>query len=316
MGYIKEKPTNTTIILDKNKFLNKENFKMVNLSQLNVYVDENKLDLIRKSVLGAKTIGYLNIQSDVVGKTKINLLETEVVFGDGAVCGWNEAGTSTITQREINPAPIKVNMSFCDKSMQKYFMNHQITVAAGRSTLPFEEHFIAGVVEGVGKKLEDAIWNGVTVGGTLYEGLTQIVTNQASAGSTVYDSVRNLYNGIPAASLTDTVIFIGIDGFRSLAGELTAKNLYHYDPKIDEAFEMVLPGTTTKVIGVPGLDGSNKAYAINTKHAFYGTDMQNDNETFDFWYSKDNQEFRLAINFVEGVQVAFPEENSYVMLTA
>ena len=289
---------------------------MVKLDQLTVYVDENKLDLIRKSVLGAKTINYLNIQSDVVGKTKINLLDTTVQFGDGSACGWNEAGTSTITQREINPAPIKVNMSFCDKAMQKYFMNHQIAVAAGRSTLPFEEQFIAGVVEGVGKKLEDAIWNGVNINSVQYDGFVQIVTKQATTGSTVYDSVRNLYNGIPSASLMDTVIFIGIDGFRSLAGELTAKNLYHYDPKVDEAFEMVLPGTTTKVIGVPGLDGSNKAYAINTKHAFYGTDMQNDNETFDFWYSKDNQEFRLAINFVEGVQVAFPDENSYVTLTA
>ena len=289
---------------------------MVNLNQLSVYVDENKLGLIRKSVLGAKTINYLNIQSDVVGKTKINLLDTTVQFGDGAACGWNEAGTSTITQREINPAPIKVNMSFCDKAMQKYFMNHQIAVAAGRSTLPFEEDFIAGVVEGVGKKLEDAIWNGITINEVHYDGFVQIVTKQATTGSTVYDSVRNLYNGIPSASLMDTVIFIGIDGFRSLAGELTTKNLYHYDPKVDEAFEMVLPGTTTKVIGVPGLDGSNKAYAINTKHAFYGTDMQNDNETFDFWYSKDNQEFRLAINFVEGVQVAFPDENSYVTLTA
>ena len=289
---------------------------MVNLSQLSVYVDENKLGLIRKSVLGAKTTNYLNLQTGVVGKTKINLLDTNVVFGDGSACGWNEAGTSTITQREINPAPIKVNMSFCDKAMQKYFMNHQITVAAGRSTLPFEEDFIAGVVEGVGKKLEDAIWNGVTINEVQYDGFVQIVTKQATTGSTVYDSVKNLYNGIPSASLMDTVIFIGIDGFRSLAGELTAKNLYHYDPKVDEAFEMILPGTTTKVIRVPGLDGSNKAYAINTKHAFYGTDMQNDNETFDFWYSKDNQEFRLAINFVEGVQVAFPDENSYVTLTA
>ena len=289
---------------------------MVDLSQLSVYVDENKLGLIRKSVLGAKTTNYLNLQTGVVGKTKINLLDTTVEFGDGAACGWNEAGTSTISQREIDPASIKVNMSFCDKAMQKYFMNHQITVAAGRSTLPFEEDFIAGVIEGVGKKLEDAIWNGVNINGTSYNGLTQLVTKQATTGSTVYDSVKNLYNGIPSASLMDTVIFIGIDGFRSLAGELTAKNLYHYDPKVDEAFEMVLPGTTTRVIGVPGLDGSNKAYAINTKHAFYGTDMQNDNETFDFWYSKDNQEFRLAINFVEGVQVAFPDENSYVTLTA
>ena len=289
---------------------------MVKLDQLKVYVDENKLDLIRKSVLGAKTTDYLNLQTGVIGKTKINLLDTTVQFGDGSACGWNEAGTSTITQREINPAPIKVNMSFCDKAMQKYFMNHQITVAAGRSTLPFEEDFIAGVVEGVGKKLEDAIWNGVNINSVQYDCFVQIVKKSVTTGSTVYDSVKNLYNGIPSASLMDTVIFIGIDGFRSLAGELTAKNLYHYDPKVDEAFEMILPGTTTRVIGVPGLDGSNKAYAINTKHAFYGTDMQNDNETFDFWYSKDNQEFRLAINFVEGVQVAFPDENSYVTLTA
>ena len=289
---------------------------MVNLSQLSVYVDENKLGLIRKSVLGAKTINYLNLQTDVVGKTKINLLNTTVRFGDGSACGWNEAGTSTITQREINPAPIKVNMSFCDKAMQKYFMNHQITVAAGRSTLPFEEDFIAGVIASVGYKLDDAIWNGITINEVQYDGFDQIVTRSATTGSTFYDSVKNLYDGIPSSSLMDTVIFIGIDGFRALAGELTAKNLYHYDPKVDEAFEMVLPGTTTRVIGVPGLDGTNKAFAINTKHAFYGTDMQNDNETFDFWYSKDNQEFRLAINFVAGVQVAFPDENSYVTLTA
>ena len=71
---------------------------MVKLDQLKVYVDENKLDLIRKSVLGAKTTDYLNLQTGVIGKTKINLLDTTVQFGDGSACGWNEAGTSTITQ--------------------------------------------------------------------------------------------------------------------------------------------------------------------------------------------------------------------------
>ena len=36
--------------------------------------------------------------------------------------------------------------------------------------------------------------------------------------------------------------------------------------------------------------------------------MEGDDEKFDLWYSKDNQEFRLAINFNAGVQVAFPDE--------
>lgn len=36
--------------------------------------------------------------------------------------------------------------------------------------------------------------------------------------------------------------------------------------------------------------------------------MEGDEEKFDLWYSKDNQEYRLAINFVVGVQIAFPNE--------
>lgn len=288
----------------------------VNLDSLSVYVDQNKLDLIRKTVLGPKTIGYLNLQTGVKGKTKINLLETTVTFGDGAACGFTDNANATISQREIDPASVKINATFCDKKMQKYFMNHQVTVAAGRSTLPFEEHFVNSLVESTGVELEKAIWNGVEIAGTQYKGFLNITNDGfktvAVTGKTVYEAVRALYDIIPSASLADTVIFLGIDKYRELAGELTAKNLYHYDPKVDEAFEMILPGTTTKVVGVPGLDGTGQGVALNVKHAFYGTDMEGDEEVFDLWYSKDNQEWRAAINFVFGVQVAFPAENAYI----
>lgn len=285
----------------------------VNLDSLSVYVDENKLDLIRKTVLGPKTIGYLNLQTGVKGKTKINLLETTVTFGDGASCGFTDNANTKLSQREIDPASVKINATFCDKKMQKYFMNHQVTVAAGRSTLPFEEHFVNSLVESTGVELEKAIWNGVNIGGTEYKGFldfaTEYTTVSKAASETAYEMVRKGYDAIPSASLADTVIFLGIDKYRELAGELTAKNLYHYDPKVDEAFEMILPGTTTKVVGVPGLDGTGKGLALNVKHAFYGTDMEGDEEVFDLWYSKDNQEWRAAIDFVFGVQVAFPNEN-------
>ena len=285
----------------------------VNLSSLSVYVDENKLDLIRKTVLGPKTIGYLNLQTGVKGNTKINLLETSVTFGNGAACGFTDNATSKLSQREIVPASVKINATFCDKSMQRYFMNHQVTVAAGRSTLPFEEHFVNSLVESTGAELEKAIWNGVEIGGTHYNGFLDFAADYTAinptASETAYEMIRKGYDAIPSASLADTVIFLGIDKYRELAGELTTKNLYHYDPKVDEAFEMILPGTTTKVVGVPGLDGTNYALALNVKHAFYGTDMEGDEEVFDLWYSKDNQEWRAAINFVFGVQVAFPNEN-------
>lgn len=48
--------------------------------------------------------------------------------------------------------------------------------------------------------------------------------------------------------------------------------------------------------------------AADPENLFYGVDMADDAETFDIWYSKDNQEFRVAIKFNAGAQVAFPDQ--------
>lgn len=284
----------------------------VNLSALTAYVDEQKIGLIRKSALGAKTLDYVNIQTGVVGPTAINLLNTDIVFGDGGTCGWNEAGTSTVSQRKIVPALLKVNMSFCDKAMSKYFMNYEVNMAAGRANLPFEEAFVADVVEKTNAKLDDIIWNGITVGGTKYDGYLDILTGASiekeATGATVYESVKNVYNAIPANVLDKAVIFVGVDTYRSLVGELVEANLYHHNVTVDETREMILPGTITKVVAVPGLNGKNVIVAGNPEHMFYGTDMTGDDEEFKMWYSDDNQEFRLNIGFSAGVQFAFPSE--------
>lgn len=281
----------------------------INTSALTAYVEEQNLPLIRKSVLGARTIQYLTLQTGVVGPTAINLLETSVEFGDGSACGWNASGESKLSQRKIEPANLKVNMSFCDKKMAATWAQHEVRVAAGHEQLPFEEAFVNGVIEQIGEKLDTAIWQGIEIGGKTYKGFLTLGGNTtATKGATVYASTRSVYNAIPAASLKDSKIFMGIDTFRELAGELTEKNLYHYDPKVDEAFKMVLPGTVTEVIGVPGLNGTKKIVALNCAHSVYGTDMAGDEEVFKLWYSDDNQEFRLKVNFTEGVQVAYADE--------
>jgi hypothetical protein len=98
-----------------------------------------------------------------------------------------------------------------------------------------------------------------------------------------------------------------MDTFRGLVGNMVDKNLYHYNPGTPEG-EVVLPGTNCRVIGVNGLNGTKKAIAASLKNIYFGTDMLNDMETFKLWYSDDNQEFRLAVKFNAGVQVAFPDE--------
>ena len=90
--------------------------------------------------------------------------------------------------------------------------------------------------------------------------------------------------------------------------EMVEKNFYHYDGGSVEAKEFVLPATNTKVIAVNGLNGTKKIVAADPMNLYYGCDLLNDTETFDLWYSQDNREYRLAIQFNAGVEVAFPSE--------
>ena len=280
----------------------------VNLTGLTTYVEQNANSLIGKASLGAPSLKYFTIQTGVKGETMINILDTTITLGNGKACGWNEAGESKISQRKITPWTAKVNRSFCDKAMLDYFMNSEVNIAAGRQNLPFEEQFISDIIKGVNEEVEKAVWQGVTIGGTKYNGFLDILAgaNKTEMAENVFDSVKAVYKAIPAAVLTDTVIFMGVDKYRDLVMELVEKNLYHY-PANDNAdtFEMVFPGTSTKIVGVPGLNGKDNIVALPLSEAIYGVDMQNDQETFKFWYSDDNQEYRLNINFNGGVQVAF-----------
>lgn len=293
----------------------------ISLSSLTKYVEENRLPLIRQTILDGQTVKHLQLMTGVKSESALNLLDTAISLGDGRACGFNAAGADTFSQRSLKVAAVKINKSYCHRSMIDYWMNNQVRVAAGDTGLPFEQEFAENVVKKANVEIEKGVWAGVTINAVKYPGFVDLakdnstpftVANVTSA-TTVYDKVLAVYNAIPADTLEETEIFMGRDTYRSLVAELVAKNLYHYMPEVDAAFEMILPGTSTKVVGVKGLDGQiggkNYIIALNVAHAFYGTDMQGDEEDFKFWYSEDNDEYRLALAFSFGVQVAYPLEN-------
>ena len=298
----------------------------INVSSLTTYVDEQRLPLIRKAVLAPRSADLFNLQTGVKSQAALNILTTNVVFGDGGSCGWNQAGTNTLSQRIIEVGHVKVNMNFCDRTLLDYWAGYEVRVAAGKETLPFEEAFIADIIAHVNAEVEKAIWQGDKSGSgnlAIFDGLLTILADEddvialdpvldANVAAEVYDAYAN----IPLEVLHDAVIFMGEDTFRSYVGELNAANLYHYDPKVDEGMTLVMPGTSTRIYGVAGLNGTGKIVAGAKNNFFYGTDLEGDQEVFDLWYSKDNQEFRLAIKFNAGVQVAFPDQVVVKSLTA
>jgi hypothetical protein len=155
------------------------------VNNLPSYVEQNHDKLLRDVVLGASSAKHFTLQTGVKPNgTALNLLATNVVLQDGSTCGFNAAGTSTISQRIIKAPLVKVNMDFCEKTLLNSALQHEVRVAAGQKTLPFEQDFIADVIAQVALASEKLVWQGDT---------TKTTDNHAwdSANTSVPDTSYN-----------------------------------------------------------------------------------------------------------------------------
>lgn len=283
------------------------------VSGITGYVEEHRSELLSKAMLDGKSRRAWNLMTDVKGPTALNIMDTDVVFGE-LECGWNENGNTEFTQRMLVPKALTVNMAFCDKNLLKTWAQYEVKIAAGYETLPFEEKWVNQILASVNEKIEHMLYFG-TGNNAEFEGIVPILDAEATtvkvnsvAGTSAYGFIKEVAAAIPV-KVKNPVILVGTPLYREFMQDLVAANLFHYDPN-DGENEYKLPGTDIRVIAVDGLIDANETVAIaaNMDNLFYGVSADEDQDTFDLWYSKDNREFRLAINFVAGTQVAFPDE--------
>lgn len=289
----------------------------LNVSTLTNYVEEKRLPLIAKSFLRGKTIDLIQIETGVLQDTALNLVSAQVEFGDGATCGWNATDGVALSQRILKPTFLKVNQSFCDKSLLKKWASYEVKLAAGREQLPFEEKFMEEIANAINESIEKLVWQGDSSHTNEPDGFLKILETVSSgvisktwtAGTTAYNKIKAVYNAIPANIIDkeDTVIFVGEETYREFIQDLVAANLYHFSPDY-KAGEYMVPGTSIRVIAVNGLNSTGKIVAGRLSNFFYGVGAEDDKDTFDFWYSQDSREFRLAVYFAMAVQVAYPNE--------
>lgn len=278
------------------------------------YVNQNRLPLLVKSIANGKSAKLFTLQTGVKGETALNIISTDVEFGK-ASCGWNEQGETALTQRVLKPAYLEVNMGFCDKKLIGKWAQNQVSIAADPKAMPFEEEFMNSVADGIASKIETLMYQGDGDNDGEFDGLIKILTDASApveniaSGATAYEGIKQVYMAMPSevADKKDAVILVGSDVFRQFVQDLVSANQYHWTPT-DEYGEYILPGTACRVIAVEGLNGTKKIIAGRLSNLFYGVDMEGDSEVMDLWYSKDEREFRLAVEFMAGVQVAFPAE--------
>lgn len=307
-----------------------------NVDALANYTKENESLLVSSSVLGSKTASLIKDQGNVMvgvkSSEKINIMDTDAFFQDGSSCGFNASGTTTFTQRTVTVGKIKVNEALCPKDLERTYLQKALPAGSSYDSIIFAEQYSTRKTEKIASQLEKALWQGDTLSadGNLnkFDGIIKLVTAAGgavvNANTTAYINAEAtaitsanvisvfdaVYKAIPAevVSKDDTVIFCGMDVFRTYTIALKNENMFHYtvDGKADSEF--VLPGTSIKVIAVQGLNGQNKIYAMRLSNLFIGTDLLNEEERFEIFYAKEADQVRFVAEFKMGVNFAFPAE--------
>lgn len=291
------------------------------------YVDKQRVPLIGKSVLGAKAPQYFNLMTGVKGTTALNLINADPTLQCGNACGFNSENDTTFTQRQMEAIPFKVNMTFCDKNLLDTWANYEVKVAAGIKNLPFEEEWTGQIVAKVQDQLEKFIWAGGTYCNKTVKGIEGILNTEGgnkvtlATGDSIYTKLVDLYLALPETvqAADDVIAFVNYQSYNKIVQEILSASHYHLDvTNLEDG--IVLPGTRVKVIPTQGIGSGSqdKTLAVmgRASNFYFGTDMRGDSEVFDLWYSQDNREFRLAIEFVAGAQVAFPDEAGIIVLQA
>ena len=303
------------------------------VSALANYTKENEALLVTSSVLGSKTASLIKSQGNVMVGVKsaetINIMDTDAIFQSGGTCGFNASGSTTFTQRTVTVGKIKVNESLCPKDLEAKYLQKALPEGSRYDSIAFASDYTDKKAARIASQLETAIWQGSTGSANVnlnkFQGLVTLI------GSSAVEANNTTFYGTPATSITtanvvaifdalykaipatvvdkdDMTIWCGMDVFRTYTIALKNANMYNYafDGKANSEF--FLPGTPIKVVATPGLNGTNKIYAIRLSNMFLGTDLLNEEERFELFYAKEADQVRFVSEFKMGVNVAFLDE--------
>lgn len=307
----------------------------LNLANLTKYTDQLSGILLKESVLVGSTFDYISIQTGIKYADSINLLTNSLTAAAGGCGTISPAGSTTLSQRDIQVCPIKVEESVCVDEFEQYWIGQLAKEGSYNEFAPeaFNQLYLANKVEKIGQLVEDLFWKGSvnsTYGGgnlALCNGMLEILENTSATSSvvtgvtysgalavdTALDAVDSMIALVPNDVLeaNDLTLFMSHANFRTLMRALRNANYFTaYDGQQHTFVLENYTNTNVRVVATRGLNGRNEMVLTPSSNLYFGTDSfgeARNGDGFQFWYDiRDNiTYFRAKLKV--GAQVAFPQ---------
>lgn len=280
----------------------------LNLDGIKNYIAQNQEIIASQIVAMTPSVGFLQVQNGVKSDTALHQLVTNLEIQDGKACGFNAAGSQTVSDRKFEPALLKVNTEYCAKDFVGTYKAYELKIAMGKSPLPLEEALINDILQGIANENERLIWSGDKSEGDLVDGFIKIMAD-ANIGTIttnaegVYEKVKVAYKEIKDRKAS---IVMSTPMYKQLILDLMEKNLYHYNETENAEQVITLPGTNLKIYGIDGMEDAENMYVVRLDEMFVGMDNAEDASTFDFFFSEDDRVYKLIVEWMLGVQILNP----------
>lgn len=293
------------------------------VSGLTDFNNEMAGELVVKAILGGSTVEYATVKEGVKYKEPINLFEVDLQIEDGYGCVSTTAGTASFTQRDIEVCQRVSHDGLCLRDLDKKYIGAMQPAGSYNESMTLISEYSDQIVKGFQKDNDRFIWQADSSGTDCVDGLNLIITGSTSGvvvAGTASLTTSNIGDQIDLqlAALADDVqdredltTFMSIANFRKYITWLRNENNYHYDPAAVEnrggLMEIMHPFANLKVVGVSGLNGSNRMVTGPAKHIVVGTDLLSDFSDFQMWYDINGDQLKHRVVTKLGVNIAYPE---------
>jgi hypothetical protein len=301
------------------------------LGGLQNYTDQLSADIISEAVLSPVTMDYVNLQVGIKGTMNVNLLSETLSVQTGTTCGWNNAGTVEFTTAPITVQSLKVNQSLCLQELNTLWLGQYLNAGSYNEQAPFEQAIIDLQTRQIKRYNEDLLWN-ASSGTSTFSGFKELFANTAGVvkltgqtalcsvtgssavekANNVLAQVDNLINSMDRNiySREDIIIFMSEQSFKCYQVAVRNVNNFYIDSSVNKlgaTNSMLHPQTQYRVVGVPGLNGSNLIVLGSQQYFLVGTDLVSDEDSYRAWWSQDFQEVRMMVAWKLGTAIAFPQ---------
>ena len=296
--------------------LRKENFSF-DISGMVDYVSANETELMTKVVIGSNMTEFVSIFPEIKNSEYVPTFESgsiDSILSTGH-CS-TDFGDIVLDEAELKVCSYNIQKGYCSEKLATTIMGLRLQPGSYNEETGAEEAFLNDLIAKAAVATERKIWQGETPADCVAGLNAQLDAASATTVNVTYTAmtptnaltvVDSYVTALPdALQFSPTVLFLNRSDYQALLLALRDANFFHYsvEGQTESPGSVMIPATNT--VAVSSEIGASRALLTYGKNIAYGTDLLEDSNNADMWFSKDQRQLRMSLQFRAGAKIFFP----------